>query len=219
MMPQPPSGAGIVNAKGVTGTLGCLAYTLHDGCPVLLSTWHVLFGEAAREDSAVWWVKESTDGSGLSGIGRTLYGKLGTVEFAGEDYYVDCAVASFHKSTTTSKSPTLITDYGTAQVGDVVRKSGAATGTTRGTIIDVTYSDPAVTKGRRTPRQLLVKSLHEEKVFSAEGDSGAIVVDAANKAVGLLWGTNISGQGIACPIAPVLYAMNITLEPRALLSR
>jgi hypothetical protein len=59
-----------------------------------------------------------------------------------------------------------------------------------------------------------LKPLDQNKVFSADGDSGAVVVDAANKAIGLLWGTNVRGEGIACPIAPVLYAMNITLELR-----
>lgn len=220
-MPQPLLGAGIVNAKGVPGTLGCIAYTLHTGEPVLLSSWHVLFGRDANKASAVWL--ESNNGHGLSGIGKTLYGKIGTVQFSGQDYYLDCAVASLTETPTVLAShsrttlPTLITQHGAAQVGDAVIKTGAATGVTRGTVADVNYSESVIPRGQaqHTPGQLLLKPLDQNKVFSAEGDSGAVVVDAANKAIGLLWGTNVRGEGIACPIAPVLYAMNITLEPRA----
>lgn len=220
-MPQPLSGAGIVNSKGVPGTLGCIAYTLHTGEPVLLSTWHVLFGRDANEAGAVWL--DSGNGHGLSGIGKTLYGKIGTVQFSGQDYYLDCAIASLTETPTVLASqtrttfPTLITRHGDAQVDDAVTKAGAATGVTRGTIADVNYSESVIPRGQRqhTPGQLLLKSLDQNKVFSAEGDSGAVVVDAANKAIGLLWGTNVRGEGVACPIAPVLYAMNITLEPRA----
>ena len=220
-MPQPLSGAGIVNAKGVPGTLGCIAYTLHTGEPVLLSTWHVLFGRDAHEASAVWL--ESDNGHALSGIGKTLYGKIGTVQFSGQDYYLDCAIASLTEtptvlaSQTQSTSPTLITQHDAAQVGDAVTKAGAATGVTHGTIADVDYSESVIPRGQGQPApgQLLLKPLDQNKVFSAEGDSGAVVVDAANRAIGLLWGTNVRGEGVACPIAPVLYAMNITLGLRA----
>jgi hypothetical protein len=219
-MPQPLLGAGIVNSKGVPGTLGCIAYTLHTGVPVLLSTWHVLFGRDANEASAVWL--ESNNGHGLLGIGKTLYGKIGTVQFSGQDYYLDCAIASLAETPTVLASQTqstspLITKHGAAKVGDAVTKAGAATGVTHGTIADVDYSESVIPrgKGQHTPRQLLLKPLDQSKAFSAEGDSGAVVVDAANKAIGLLWGTNVRGEGVACPIAPVLYAMNITLEPKA----
>ncbi|HET6669330.1 MAG TPA: hypothetical protein VFH15_03770 [Pyrinomonadaceae bacterium] len=222
-MPQPRVGAGIINSKGVPGTLGCTAYTLHTGQAVLLSTWHVLFGNDADEERVVWLINEADDGLGLSGIGNTLYGKIGTVQFAGGNYYLDCAIASYTEtptvlaSQTRTKSPTFINGHGIAQLGDVVTKIGAATGVTRGIVADVNYSDSASPrdKGQLTPGQLLLRPLEEDKLFSADGDSGAVVVDAANKVVGLLWGTNVRGEGVACPIAPVLYAMNITLDPRA----
>jgi hypothetical protein len=96
-----------------------------------------------------------------------------------------------------------------ARIGDRVTKTGAATGTTTGIIIDVNYSEP-VGQVEYGQGQILIKPV-DELPFAAEGDSGSLVVADSNKAVGLLWGTNTRGEGVACPIAPVLYAMNITL--------
>ena len=193
----------IANARGVPGTAGAIGYTLHDRQPVLLSTWHVLFGRGADCDSEVWLVDEAQQ------IGRVLYGKIGTVQWGGETYHVDCAVASCSERSSFAN----IHGHDTARAGDVVTKSGAATGITTGVVVSVEESDVVTIEGRSFPvsRQLLVRSLDPESPFSAEGDSGALLVNAAGHAVGLLWGTNHRGEGVACPIAPVLYAMNITL--------
>lgn len=217
------SGAGIANAVGVPGTLGCIAYTLDSGRPVLLSSWHVLFGNDAKEGDAVWLRIESAGKRHFAAIGKALYGKLGTVHFDGRDYHLDCAVSSYDKILTTLAyeswlpSPTSVTGYDSPRLGGLVTKRGNATGITRGTIVDIGYSGSACFEGSpfSTPGQILVRPLDEYDAFSAEGDSGALIVDDANNAVGLLWGSNVRGDGLACPIAPVLYAMNITLNPPA----
>jgi hypothetical protein len=92
----------------------------------------------------------------------------------------------------------------TPRVGERVTKTGAATGTTTGIIIDVNYSKPG--QPAFGPTQILIKSI-DDAVFAAEGDSGSLIVSDSRKAVGLLWGTNTSGEGVASPIAPVLHAM------------
>lgn len=213
---QPRPGDGIANAAGVPGTLGCIAYALHGGRPVLLSTWHVLFGNGADEDSAVWLLKEFDGKRRFFQIGKALYGKLGTAHFEGRNYHLDCAVSSCEVGALVESS-TAVTGYDSPRLGSVVTKRGNATGVTRGTIVDIGYSGSACVEGSAfsTPGQILLRPLHEYDAFSAEGDSGALIVDDANKAVGLLWGTNVRGEGLACPIAPVLYAMNITLNPSA----
>lgn len=224
IMRQP--GAGIVNAVGVPGTLGCIAYTLHSRQQVLLSSWHVLFGNDANEESAVWLLRESGGKRRFSAIGKALYGKIGIVHFEGRDYHLDCAVSSYDLGLATLadepqlSSSTFVTGYDSPRIGSLVTKSGYATGITRGTIVDDGYSGAACVEGSpfSTPGQILVRPLKEYGAFSAEGDSGALIVDHANKAVGLLWGTNVCGEGVACPIAPVLYAMNITLNPPECLS-
>jgi hypothetical protein len=200
-------GARITTSTGVTGTLGCLAHTLHDDQPVLLSTWHVLFGNGAREGDAVWLVDQSNGERTYAPLGRALYGKLGLVRFGDEQHYIDCAVSSFLGNfDVTLASPN---GHDIARIGDRVTKTGAATGTTTGIIIDVNYSEP-VGQVEYGQGQILIKPV-DELPFAAEGDSGSLVVADSNKAVGLLWGTNTRGEGVACPIAPVLYAMNITL--------
>lgn len=207
--PGPKNGARITSATGVTGTLGCLAHTLHDKQPVLLSTWHVLFGNGAREGDGVWLVNNFAGERKYEPLGRSLYGKLGLVRIGGEEHYIDCAVSSFtgNPDATTPASPK---DHDTPRVGDRVTKIGAATGTTTGIIIDVNYSELVMGQPHFGPGQILIKSV-DDSAFAAEGDSGSLIVTESNKAVGLLWGANTRGEGVACPIAPVLYAMNITL--------
>ena len=203
------NGARITSSTGVTGTLGCLAHTLHDKQPVLLSTWHVLFGKGAREGDAVWLVNEANGERSYSPLGKSLYGKLGVVRIGGEEHYIDCAVSSFVGDMDATSAS--LDGHDTPRVGDRVTKTGAATGTTSGIIIDINYSEPSVGQPAFGPGQILIKPI-DDPAFAAEGDSGSLIVSDAKKAVGLLWGTNTRGEGVACPIAPVLYAMNIRLS-------
>jgi hypothetical protein len=107
---------------------------------------------------------------------------------------------------------------GTLKRGDRVMKSGAATGTTTGVIVDTYYSgstngDNTIDSGVRkpAPRQLLIRSTDPRRPFAEEGDSGALVVNEDNVAIGLLWGTTTTAESVACPIGPVLHALNIRL--------
>lgn len=230
---RPRAGAKIANSRGVPGTLGCIANSLHDRRPVLLSNWHVLFGNGAQEDATVWLVDETDGTRRFSGIGKTLYGKIGTVQLGREEYFVDCAVGSclhppeipygWRLYGAKARLPR-VTGHDIAQPGYCVTKTGAATGTTTGIVVDVNYPDFVWIEGRTfsAPQQLLVKPVGGQAAFSDEGDSGAIIISAEGKVVGLLWGTNSRGEGVACPIVPVLHAMNITLDPpprRSLLRR
>jgi hypothetical protein len=203
MTSLPRPGAGIANARGVPGTLGAIGRTLHDGRAVLLSSWHVLFGGDAEENGAVWLLGDG----GASRIGNVLYGKTGAVDLGGERCYVDCAVAACDAEIPAAA----VTPHDAPRAGERVTKSGAATGTTAGVVVSIDHDDVAWIGGRRqsAPRQLLVRA--GSGPFCAEGDSGALLVNERGRAVGLLWGVNSRGEGVACPIAPVLYAMNITL--------
>lgn len=203
------SGAAITCSRGTTGTLGTVARTRHDGRAVLLSSWHVLY-DGPGNDSDVWLV----DGGRRSArLGRTLYGKAGVIPFEGAETYIDCAVAELLAPSGDDGPETDVRGHGVARAGDRVTKRGAATGVTTGIVVRVDYSDVAWIDGRPHPaaRQLLVRSLDAGCPFSAAGDSGALLVNDAGNAVGLLWGATRSGDGVASPIAPVLYAMNIAL--------
>lgn len=201
----------IANSRGVPGTLGALAWTTGDRQPVLLSAWHVLFGQGAREQGTVWLVEDSGGERRFHAAGRTLYGKIGPVRIDGEEVYVDCAISSC--AVPFEGMPRFL-GSAAAEVGSRVKKTGGATGTTEGVVIDVCYPDLACI-GQWTcpaPRQLLVAPLAGASAFSAEGDSGAVLVNEKNEAVGLLWGTGARGHGVACPIGPVLQALSIDFE-------
>jgi hypothetical protein len=47
--------------------------------------------------------------------------------------------------------------------------------------------------------------------FTAAADSGAALRDEAGAVIGLLWGADARGYGLACPIAPVLRLLHVRL--------
>jgi len=73
-------------------------------------------------------------------------------------------------------------------------------------LVDTEHREPMLIDGQvlEAPGQLLVDPANPAVDFSAPGDSGAALLDGAGRMVGLVWGATRDGQGIACPIAPVL---------------
>ena len=207
----------IINAKGVPGTLGCLARTRHDGRLVVVSSWHVLFGGGARESDPVWLLDELDGARRYERAADTWFGRMGTLRYGGDDFHVDCAIASWLGPLAAPALPPAISLPGAIRRGERVTKTGAATGTTAGVIIDAEFSSVAQTDGRcfKTPRQILIRSLEDEP-FSRERNSGALVVNSRNEAVGLLWGVTSRGEGVACHLAAAFYALDLVFpEVRA----
>jgi hypothetical protein len=205
----PREGVAIANARGVPGTLGCVAVSRHDGRAVLLGSHHVIFGDGARECEAVWRV----EGGAYRRLGSALHGRLGTLLFEGAEVYVDCAVASLDGEAGIPPGWFAVAragDVAPARPGMRVTRTGA-TGTTTGVVIDAAYPDVAMIEGRARPApgQLLVRADDGAGPFSAEGDSGAVLRDEAGRLVGLLWGANARGESIASPISPVLWVLGI----------
>lgn len=202
----------IANARGVLGTLACVAWDRHNGSPVLLTTQHVLYGRGARQAEPIWHPYDYRRGHGGSPLGWSLWGKVGVIPFGGASCFVDCAIGSWARPAEVPLQA--VKDWADAKAGQNVSKLGARTGLTRG-VVD--QSDAMVNQGRpnrglHAPGQLLIRSLEHGQPFAAEGDSGALVVNENGQAVGLLWGVNSQGSGLASPIAAVLQAMHITLN-------
>ena len=91
-----------------------------------------------------------------------------------------------------------------AVLGETVRKRGASTGVTTGTISDVAFDGT----------QILIAPNAPATKFADFGDSGSVVVDSNDNVIGLLWAVNRNGRtdGVANPIDPVLTALNIKLQ-------
>ncbi len=214
----------VASAQGVPGTAGALAQDA-TGTRYLLTNHHVAYGGGAEACQPIWALPTDRDadaGAEIVRVGTTHAGLIGRVTFAGAAMFVDCALVRLADE---SRFPDwlrrqLARDWpaATAKAGPglLVRKLGSGTGSTEGTLVDVAYPDTPFIGGRSftATGQLLVDPLNPERNFSAAGDSGSALLDEAGRVIGLIWGTNHSGQGIASPIAPVLDCLGVTLVGR-----
>jgi hypothetical protein len=143
-------------------------------------------------------------------IGTTRHGTIGTVRLGDGEYYIDCAVAA---CSVEIARPYAVA-HATARPGMRVRKTGAATDITFGTITHVSYKDQVCIEHRTyaAPRQILIRPDDPERAFSAPGDSGAAVINDDGCIVGLLWGSNPRGEGLACHIEPVLRILDVRIR-------
>ena len=87
----------IANSRGVPGMAGALVQDAA-GTVFLLSNHHVVFGGGAGVGEVVWAVPSDSelDRQGAHPLGRTRRGMIGRVTYAGETYFVDCAIVELH---------------------------------------------------------------------------------------------------------------------------
>jgi hypothetical protein len=209
-------GAGdrLANSRGVPGTLGGVAVT-RGGQSVFLSAHHVLFGLGGAEGESVWSVEEAQGEPRFRLLGQLLRGYWGVVRHAGREVFVDCAIGLVGEDVA-PRSEAHADGIAAPHAGARVSKVGSATRVTEGIVVDVSYPDVAHCWGRahQAPAQILVQGLSSDGSpgpFSAEGDSGSLLINAENRAIGLLWGVTQRGEGVASPIAAVLEQLEIEL--------
>jgi hypothetical protein len=210
----------IANSRGVPGTLGGFARTVHQHRAVFLTSGHVLFAAGAARHDPVWRVHDSAGSRNYQRLGLALQGKRGIVRFRGDDYFVDCGIGVLDAPLDAPHESTALAPRAVAvpKRGDRVTKTGAATGSTTGIIVDASYY--ATTDGDNrvdgyvrhpAPRQLLIHSADPRRPFADQGDSGALLFGEDQSPIGLIWGTTTTAESVACPIGPVLHALNIRL--------
>ncbi len=207
------------------GTLGLVVADIQSGRPMLLSNAHVLCGRGAWHAGDQIGQPSPHD----SWIGRcAVVGELSRSQYTnfgldGQVYGLDCAVAFF---TAVDRRAMLgqIQDLGPATgvrtlTGQdvveraVVRKRGQTTRRTEGRVVDVACSVRPQGSAITLQNQIRVAPTDGGPVL-ASGDSGSVLVAARNRVVGLLWGCNNAGTvAVANPIAPVLSALNIRIQP------
>jgi hypothetical protein len=183
------------------------------GRPMLLSNFHVLAVDAAAAAGDPTAQPSRLDGGACPG---SVVGSLARWSLGGS---VDGAVAWATQRGVVCQVVGIgaIAGTATAVVGTAARKRGRTTNLTYGTVdtVDLTttidYGDGIGSK--TLSHQIGIRPDPSQSVrFGGPGDSGSVVVDGANRVVGLYFaGDAASGYGIANPIAPVLSALGVTL--------
>lgn len=193
------------------GTIGCLARRVSDNKLVGLSAKHVLLdgltgnplpSGVGTEVGHPRWIKCSCCCS---------YNEIGEVLLT--DGALDCGIVALDNDAIAQVAingqENKIEDIGTiagvaqAVCYEVVRKRGAATRLTSGVIVDVLFDGS----------KILVNPCIGYDNFNEPGDSGAVIVNSANKVVGLLVGASRTeaNKGVGLHIKPVLAALGIKI--------
>jgi hypothetical protein len=160
-------------SKSYYGTLGCCARRTSDGKGVLLSNYHVLYGDDYEDGDTVYQPKQVC---GCNGVGENARGVRNT--------RVDAAIAKLDGADGTNKVKDIGVITGTTNptVGMAVQKTGARTDHTQGTITYV-YPDPS----KHTGFHVEAANPRTDR-FSDHGDSGSVILNDSLQVVGLLWG-------------------------------
>jgi len=143
--------------------------------------------------------------------------KFATIQFStSAKNKVDAAIAAAPIANLDRSTPS--DGYGTpsativaAALNQTVRKYGRTTGLTTGTVVglnamlNVGYSSGTA----RFVGQITIKSKGQ---FSRGGDSGALIVDANRRPVGLLFAGTLNGYTFANQIGDVLKALQVSID-------
>lgn len=141
------------------------------------------------------------------------YNQVGKVFASQKNEFVDCAIAKLDDDIVTEviSNNTLndVVDIGTltgvaqAVCFEAVRKRGRTTHLTSGTVVDVIFENS----------QILVHPTAPSPQFADRGDSGSVIVNAADRVIGLLWATDAATRtrGVANHIGQVMTSLSITI--------
>ena len=206
MRPAPP-GVSIGHYKITAGTLGCLVKDSSTGRPLILSNNHVLANSNAAQKGDAVIQPGAADG------GKLPKDQIGTLERWVEIQFerilnaVDCALARpLHEKDVKPEIIGNAAPKGTAAArrGLVVQKTGRTTEFTMGRVRDVSATIKVDYDGRAAvfENQILTSAM------SQGGDSGSLVTDQKNRAVGLLFAGS-EAVTIANPISAVLKSLDV----------
>jgi hypothetical protein len=196
------------------GTLGAIVKDRSTGAAMALTNFHV-----ACVDST-WSVGDTmTQPSRVDG-GSCPAGKFGSLTRAVLTEHVDGSVLTIDAGKSWACK---IAEIGsvkgtnTAAVGMAVRKRGRTTGLTYGNVTSTDYTttiDYGDGLGVHTLKNQIKVEVDTSKSvqFGNKGDSGSVVVDGANKVVGLHFAGNTAGTvGVANPIQFVLDELGVDM--------
>lgn len=214
-----------------TGTMSVTVYDRDSGQKFILSNNHVL--AKSNSDQTDWGkvgdeiIQPGQADGGRGSLGGEVVGYLYSwVEIrAGDitrpieenpDNYVDCALAQVDEPSLCNNEIMeigLVSQTINAELGMNVEKSGRTTGLTHGIIRDISFTGWVDYQFyfAKFVDQIVVEPIGDDP-FSLPGDSGSLVVDSDNNAVGLLFaGDAERGTAILNPISLVFDTLNVHL--------
>jgi hypothetical protein len=229
------------NTSGM-GTLGFLALVngTRDRIPVLVSNRHVLLANNAPPSAAIYQPALQYDedqraavrGDTLESIAELLDpGLEGNHRFqypdeVPADYFVDCASARILQNVNTVSTflrvidgmATRVAVAGVARLHPLdaigwrsprVRKFGGASGLTTGRVVDARTR--VTVAGAERLNTIAIRG--DSGPFVGPGDSGALLLNERNEAIGLVWGRSDTDPRVAYAshIHPVLDRLGVTM--------
>lgn len=236
---DPPGTAARVTA----GTLGCIAIDNTDNGEMFLGARHVLLANSVGSGDAIYqpaptWFPNRRAPAPVPNVFADAADKVAVVRRAVINDKVDAGIARIDVSSCchccgihfsneinglsvggTPARNTLLGDE-PATAGMTVFKVGAGTLRTEGRVVDANFASFTIpgTTPRTFTGQIAIQQVNTALQFSDVGDSGAVVVNAANKIVGMVFagGKDASGAPagfltVANHIADVLSALNIRI--------
>lgn len=193
-----------------SGTMGCLVIDDETGDVMGLTNWHVI---VADEDSATG---DTIAQPAIGDFGTCPADVIGTLARSSLGGKVDCAVLRLDTARSVSHAILnigAVTRHSTVNIGDSVRKRGRTTGLTYG-IVESTDLTLIVNYGPGIGSITFTDQIGIAPVsgiFGTTGDSGSVVVDAFDNAVGLHFAGTTSGHVAANPIMDVLEELAVHL--------
>lgn len=205
-------GVSIGSLRVTAGTLGATVFDRRDGRHLLLSNWHILCGSLDCAEGEAIVQPGPFDG----GTNQDVIARLTRVALSP---HVDCAVAEVigdryvlhHISGIGS-----VESIGRFALGQQVKKSGRTTGLTIGTVSDLSadLNVNGYPEGFGRFVDQVIVDANDSNPVSLGGDSGSLVVDDNNAAVGLLFAGPVIGGAffVANPIQDVIDALDIEIR-------
>jgi hypothetical protein len=216
-------GCSVANFNVTAGTVGGFVKSAAEA-PMVLSNNHVLANENSAAAGDPILQPGPYDGGQNPADRIATLTQFVPLNFAATNT-VDCAVATLDSGIAfDSKNLDLLGQLSgvrpsTVDVGDAVAKIGRTTGITHGKVTAIELDN--VTIGYDNGNAVFDGQIEIEGTgtlpFSRGGDSGSLIVDQDNLALGLLFaggetgGTNGMGLTYANPIGAVLQALGVTL--------
>lgn len=220
---QPGEEIGIVATSGISGTLGCLVYQAKE--PLWLTCYHVV--KSPKQDWESYNpIKQIDKVENPDKKPENEVVIIGNVKEGRRNLVHDIALITPDINTIKLDADILgginkVTLFREVTEADEnktkVKKFGTTTGLTHGIIDKVGYSS-LIDYSDGAPHQLLdlirIRSLDIQDPFSRPGDSGALVVDKSNQAIGIIVAGSDDGEySFAIPVSSVFDQFNLQLNP------